>query len=122
MPITMSWYQPHILLIDIREDVTASEVCDAIAQTIALCDAAWQPIHVISDWRKATCYPIDYDMLTIILKMVQHRNMDWIVVLGMSPTLTFWAKLITQIARPRYHVADTMEEALAFLVSLPVRA
>src|SRR5438132_1046213 len=105
MPTTMSWYQPHIVLFDIRDHVTASEVCDAIAQTIALCDAAPQPIHLISDWRKAACYPIDYDMMSVILKMIQHPNMDWIVVLGMSPTLNFWAKLVSQITRPRYHVA-----------------
>jgi len=121
MPIVISWYQPHILLIDIRDDVTANEVCAAIAETIARCDAAPQPIRMISDWRKATCYPIDYDMMSLILKMVQHPNMDWIVVLGMSPTLNFWAKLVSQIARPRYRVADTMEDALEFLVGLPTR-
>src|SRR5258708_38734716 len=121
MPISTSWYQPHILLLDIRDDVTASEVCNAIAQTIAICDAAQQPIRMISDWRKAACYPIHYDMMSLILQMVQHPNMDWIVVLGMSPTLNFWAKLVSQIARPRYHVADTLDEALEFLVSLPTR-
>src|SRR5689334_5745224 len=105
MPIYTSWYQPHILLHDIYDDVTSGDVCDAIAQTIAMCDVASQPIHMIADWRKAAHYPIDYDMVSLIVKMVQHPNLDWIVVLGMSPTLNFWAKLITQIARPRYQEA-----------------
>ena len=122
MPVTMSWCQPQILLIDLRDDVTASEVCDAIAETIVRCDTAPQPIHMISDWRKATRYPIDYDMMAMILKMVQHPNLDWIVVLGMSPTLNFWATLVSQIARPRYHVTDTLDEALEFLVRLPIRS
>ena len=111
----MEWYSDSAVLVTYSASITAHDQHMANLQFIAYLDAASHPLHVIADWRNANNYPIDFDIVPDMLRMLRHKNMGWIVVIGMNNVLSFWAEMFTKIAGLRYTSRDSVEEAAQFL-------
>lgn len=115
MAINVEWYSDAAVLVTYTASITAHDQHLATLQFIAYLDAASQPLNVIADWRNANNYPIDFDIVPDVLKMLRHKNMGWIVVIGMNNVLRFWAEMFTRIAGLRYATCNAVEEAAEFL-------
>src|SRR5579885_165983 len=115
MSIAMEWYSRSAVLVTYTDAITAKQQHEANLQFIAYLDAAAFPLHVIADWHNADNYPIDFDIVPDMLKMLRHRNMGWIVIVGMNNVLSFWAEFFTKMAGLRYTHCDSIEEAAQFL-------
>ena len=111
MPITMDWYSRSTVLVTYRDIITAKGQHEANLKFIVYLDAASYPLHVIADWRDADNYPIDFDIVPDMLTMLRHKNMGWIVVVGMNNVLSFWAEFFTKMAGLRYTQCHTIDEA-----------
>lgn len=115
MPITIQWYSSSAVLVTYTDLITAKQQHEANLKFIAHLNAASSTLHVISDWRNADNYPIDYDIVPDMLAMLRHKNMGWIVVIGMNNVLSFWAEFFTKMAGLRYSTCNTLDEAAQFL-------
>ena len=115
MAINVEWYSDSAVLVTYTASITAYDQHLANLQFIAYLDAASQPLHVIADWRNANNYPIDFDIVPDMLRMLRHKNMGWIVVIGMNNVLRFWAEMFTRMAGLRYTTRDSVAEAAEFL-------
>jgi hypothetical protein len=115
MPITMNWYSRSAVLVTYTDLITAKGQHEANLKFIAYLEAASHPLHVIADWRNADNYPIDFDIVPDMLTMLRHKNMGWIVVVGMNNVLSFWAEFFTKMAGLHYTQCRSIEEATQFL-------
>jgi hypothetical protein len=112
----MEWYSNSVVLVTYADSITASDQHQANLKFIGYLDTAAYPLHVIADWREANNYPIDFDIVPDMQAMLRHRNMGWIVVVGMNNILGFWAELFTRVAGLRYTKCDDVAAAARFLV------
>ena len=116
MPVSFYRYQKSkIFISDYIDHIDAAEFRDSLQVALKQLDRAVAPLSFIADWRRAANYPISYDMITFISRVVRHPNMGKIVVLGMNPTLEFWGKLFTSLIGLHYDTANTVQEALTLL-------
>src|SRR5260221_4476138 len=115
MHITMDWYSRSTLLDTDRYVITGNGQHESTLKFIAYLDGASYPLHVIAYWRDADNYPIDFDIVPDMLTMLRHKNMGWIVVVGMNNVLSFWAEFFTKMAGLRYTQCHSIDEAGQFL-------
>ena len=111
----MDWYSHSTVLVTYTDLITAKGQHEANLKFIDYLDSAAYSLHVIADWRNADNYPIDFDIVPDMLTMLRHKNMGWIVVIGMNNVLAFWAEFFTKMAGLRYTQCNTVEEATQFL-------
>jgi hypothetical protein len=112
----MEWYSRSSVLVTYTDLITAKQQHEANLKFIDYLEVASLPLHVIADWRGADNYPIDFDIVPDMLTMLRHKNMGWIVVIGMNNILSCWAEFFTKMAGLRYTHCETVEEAAQFLL------
>ena len=115
MPIASQWYSRSAVLYIYTDLITAKQQHEANLQFIGYLEAASFPLHVIADWRNADNYPIDFEIVPDMLTMLRHKNMGWIVVVGMNNVLSFWAEFFTKMAGLRYTACNSIEDAAQFV-------
>ena len=113
MPISFYRYQKaNIYVADYQDHIESGELCDNMSAVLQHLDCAEGPLHFIADWRRADIYPINFDMISLVSKVVRHANMGEIVVIGMNPALQFWANIFKSMIGLHYQTADSIEAAL----------
>ena len=119
MPISLGWLEQDAMLLMECTGRLESQELEAITDpVIAYLDDASRAVHIISDWRTAENYPIRYSALEDTARMFRHKNMGWWAVIGLNPTLAFWAEVLSRITGMRYRAFSTPEEAAQFLGEL----
>ncbi len=119
MPISMRWVDPDaILMMDCTGHLEPEELETLTDSIIPYLDAASRPVHVISDWRNAENFPINYRSLPDAARSFRHKNMGMWAIIGLTPSLAFFAEVLTKIGGMRYRGFDTPEEAAEFLREL----
>jgi hypothetical protein len=119
MPVTVQWYvEDTILIVEYVARVTIDERQAGSARMLAYFQAADHPIHVIGDWRRAGQWPAAAGVTSQSMNALSHKNMGWLAVVGMSPTLENWVEVLSQLYSVRYLVAGNVEEAAGLLHAL----
>jgi hypothetical protein len=112
----LRWHEPgRIFLCTYSGQVTADEITSDLQTILRHLDSATGPLHVIVDWRAATDYPYFADFIFPGLKILRHRNMGWIVLVGENRTVKLWVDLFEHIEDFRYKIVPSFEDATAFL-------
>jgi hypothetical protein len=116
MPVTLRWYEPDAILnMEVQGHVT-SEDLDAWIETLSgYLEAATRPIHLISDWQAASNYPIQPSLIPRAAPVFRHDNMGWVAMVGVNPSLAFWAEVLTKLAGLRYRIFETVDAAAEHL-------
>jgi hypothetical protein len=116
MAVALNWQEPDkIFRFTYSGRVEPKELTEPIEVILSHLNKAQHPIHVIVDWRNATDLPFFADFVFTGKKLIQHKNMGWLIVVGRSKIVELWLKLFEGIANIRYKVFDTPEEAVEFL-------
>ncbi len=116
----LTWYKPgKILLTTYRDSVSAEELTSTLEDIIRRIEAANATVHVIVDWRKTTNYPYFMDLFDPARKLVQHKHLGWIVIVGQSDVIKLWIELFSRVTEFRYKVFKTLDDATAFLQKVP---
>jgi hypothetical protein len=119
MPISLRWLeQGAILLMECTGRLESQELEAVTDPVIDYLDSVNRTVHIISDWRTAESYPIRYSALDDIARMFRHKNMGYWAILGLNPTLAFWAEVLNRITGLRYRAFNAPEEAAQFLLEL----
>lgn len=118
MPISFYRYQKaNIYVADYLDHIESSDLCDNMNVALQCLESADAPLNFIADWRHADNYPINFDMISLISKLIQHPNMREIVVIGINPALQFWGNIFASMIGLHYQTAASFEEALKLIRS-----
>jgi hypothetical protein len=113
MTLTPFWLIPNQILVhDYGESPTDQDVLGLVTETCAYLDRATHPIYMIADWRHATRVPLNFDMIGLISKMIKHRNVDTIFILGITPLLSFWIDVYARVTGFRWKKANNYDEVV----------
>jgi hypothetical protein len=119
MPYQIEWYvRAKVILNTNTGSITNSEGKQSDGEMIAMIESSTsEHVHVIVDIEQLEHLP---SMPTILnLQWPKHPKLGWIVLVGIKRASM---RTITMIAatlfRQKYHVADSLHDAMAFLRSL----
>jgi hypothetical protein len=114
--VELRWHEPgKTLACTYSGKVTPEDLTGPLEKIRKHFDDAASPLNVIVDWRQATDYPFFADFMFQGLKLIRHKNMGWIVLVGEDRTLKLWVDLFANISNFRYKIVSTFEEATEFL-------
>jgi len=118
MSISFYRYQKaNIYVADYQDHLESSDLCEHLNVVLQHLERADGPLNFIADWRHADNYPINFDMISLISKLVRHPNMAQIVVVGMNPALLFWGNIFTNMVGLQYQTATSVELAVKLILS-----
>jgi hypothetical protein len=116
MPVNFQWRaKDRILHIEHVAPLTVKELEAGLNRYLAYLYAAPQPLHLIADWRQAHGYPLQFSMVSKAMAILRHRNMGYITLVGMNPSVAFWVEFFARLTRWNYRVFESVEDAAQFL-------
>src|SRR5437870_3689439 len=99
------------MLVTYSGHITPEEHQQTICDFVEYLNTVSGPVHLISDWRSAQNYPIQFDIIPSVMSMLRHKNMGWIAIVGMNSVLSFWADLFVKLGNLQYTACPSIEQA-----------
>ncbi len=115
MPVDLTWYDDHLLLVEYSRSLSVDEVNSAREKIIGQLDSARHKVNLVADWRKATNTPLRYSMRPRVLDLLHHPNLGTVAIVGINAVLAFWAELYSKRGGLHYVTANSVEEAVQTL-------
>jgi hypothetical protein len=91
---------------------------DEVERDLQRLDCAKRTVHLVVDWRRASSYPFNYDMISRISQLLRHPKLGYIFVMGMNPVLSFWAELYTRLTGVKWQKVENINQAVESVTSM----
>jgi hypothetical protein len=111
----------HSLLTHVWGNYSPDELEASNQEVIEYLDKAQGLVHLVTDFRKMTGYPVDINKLSKTFTLFAHPKMGWEIVIAEDQLVKFLSTMVVQIVKRRNNrqggikVVSTPEEALAVL-------
>jgi hypothetical protein len=122
MPYKTSEHIPnHSLYTRVWGEYSPAELESSNQEVIDYLDTAQGLVHLITDFRGMTGYPVDINKLSKTFTLFAHPKMGWEIVIAQDQVVKFLSTMVVQIVKKRHNrlggikVVSTPEEALAVL-------
>ncbi len=116
MPYTIKWLVPQQIIVVIFDKMmTIAETQEYDTRVVEMLEASqFEQVHIIADVTQVEQFPNLAQANQ--LKMMQHKNLGWVVGLGVkNPLVKVVGLLLSKLFGNRLQWCSTREEALAFL-------
>ncbi|MDX1993719.1 MAG: hypothetical protein SF029_15125 [bacterium] len=105
-----------VVLIEVSGATHLPEIQLGGKRAYELMSAGEAPVHVVIDVTEMTSFPLEVSSLYEASPFYQHPSLGFVVACGITNALVRTIlRLFAQMAGFRYHMAETVEEALIFL-------
>jgi hypothetical protein len=123
MTVNSYWFvQDKIWVNKYIDETTREELSASIDHTLANLDRVNNIMYIVGDWRKSDRYPMDYGLISKVVKGFGHPKLGAMFFIGFNPILGFWLSLLPRIPGFRVHKVNSLEEVLKVVETLEVRA
>jgi hypothetical protein len=117
MGFEASWLiEKRVALVSFSGVVTVEDAAAATQASIRLISEGTAPVHMINDTTDVEKFPPLLELREVGARE-SHPNTGWTVMVVTHPVLRFIVSILLQLARTKYRLAGTRQEAIDFIVS-----
>jgi len=115
MPINVSWMQPNrVVFVRFHGVVLLEDVKEQFRQTQACVNEGIAPVHFFIDTADVEKYDLTLMQIRTLFPP-QDPKIGWTVVYGQSKITRFFASIMLQLIKGKFHFVESYEEALTFI-------
>ena len=127
MPVEVSWYiEDRIIYSSYSGNVTIDDVRKGTQAVKKLAYEGTPLVHNIADMLEIDTFPKNIRQIRSVIEQLDNNILGWTLIINHNKLLRFIVSSISQLAKARFRIFESGDEALDFLyrmdTSLPKQA
>lgn len=119
MTVKISWYlEDRIIYSDYSGDVTIDDIFNGTQQVKILAYEGTPLVHNIANMLKVDSFPKNLRQIINSIEQLDNNILGWTLIINHNKLLRFIVSAVSQLAKARFRIFETEDEALKFLYTV----